>query len=44
VDRAAAVELNPNSKQGELIAALDPVQDRLMKRYQDAQAALKIAQ
>jgi type I restriction enzyme R subunit len=44
VDRVVAVELNPNSKQGELVAALDPVQDRLMKRYQAAQAALKIAQ
>jgi type I restriction enzyme, R subunit len=44
VDRLVAVELNPNSKQGELVAALDPVQDRLMKRYQAAQAALKFAQ
>ncbi len=43
VDRVVAVELNPNSKQRELVAALDPVQDRLMKRYQAAQAALKDA-
>jgi type I restriction enzyme, R subunit len=44
VDRVVAVELNPNSKQGELVAALDPVQDRLMKRFQAAQASLQIAQ
>ena len=44
VDRVVAVEFNPNSKQGELVAALDPVQDRLMKRYQAAQATLKVAQ
>jgi type I restriction enzyme, R subunit len=44
VDRVVAVELNPNSKQGELVAALDPVQERLMKRFQAAQAALKVAQ
>jgi type I restriction enzyme R subunit len=43
VDRVVDVELNPNSKQGELVAALDPVQDRLMRRYQAAQAALKVA-
>jgi len=44
VDRVVAVELNPNAKQSELIHALDPVQDRIMKRYQAAQAALKLAQ
>jgi len=44
VDRVVSVELNPNSKQGELVAALDPVQERLMKRFQAAQAALKVAQ
>jgi len=44
VDRVVAVELNPNAKQSELIHALEPVQDRVMKRYQAAQAALKLAQ
>lgn len=43
VDRVVAVELNPKSKQGDLVAALTPVVDRLMKRYKAAQEALKIA-
>lgn len=44
VERVVAVELNPNAKQSELINALDPVQDRVMKRYKAALAALKAAQ
>ena len=44
VDRVVAVELDPNAKQSDLVAALDPVQDRVMKRYKAAQEALKIAQ
>ncbi len=36
VDRVVAVEMNPNAKQSELIAALEPVQDRIMKRYKAA--------
>ncbi len=43
VDRVVAVELKPDAKQGELVAALEPVRDRLMKRYMAAQAALKVA-
>jgi len=43
VDRVVAVELNPKSKQGDLVAALTPVVDRLMKRYKAAQEALKVA-
>ncbi len=43
VDRVVAVELNPNAKQGDLVAALEPVSDRVMKRYKAAQEALKIA-
>lgn len=43
VDRVVAVELNPNAKQSELVSALDPVQDRLMKRYKAAQQALNTA-
>jgi type I restriction enzyme R subunit len=33
VDRVIAVEMNPGSKQGDLIAALEPVADRLLKRF-----------
>ena len=40
VDRVVAVELNPNAKQSELVAALEPVRDRLMKRYKAGQDAL----
>ena len=43
VDRVVAVELNPKAKQGELIAALEPVADRLLRTYKAAQEALKIA-
>ncbi|MFP5267021.1 MAG: UvrB domain 3-containing protein, partial [Acidobacteriota bacterium] len=44
VDRVVAVELNPNARQSELIAALDPVSDRLLKRYKAAQQQLKTAE
>ncbi|HQT00211.1 MAG: type I restriction endonuclease subunit R [Hydrogenophilales bacterium 16-64-46] len=44
VDRVVAVEMDPNAKQSELVAALEPVQDRVMKRYKAAQAALCAAQ
>ncbi|HUM99598.1 MAG TPA: type I restriction endonuclease [Halothiobacillus sp.] len=44
VERVAAVEINPNAKQSELIAALEPVRDRVIKRYKAAQTALKAAQ
>ncbi|MDP2820495.1 MAG: type I restriction endonuclease [Polaromonas sp.] len=43
VERVVAVELNPNAKQSELIYALEPVLDRLLKRYKAAQEALKLA-
>ena len=43
VDRVVAVELKPGAKQSELVAALEPVRDRLMKRYKAAQDALKAA-
>ena len=43
VDRVVAVETNQNAKQSELVAALEPVQDRVMKRYKAAQAALNAA-
>jgi type I restriction enzyme R subunit len=43
VARVVEVELNPNAKQSELIKALEPVQDRVVKRYKAAQVALKVA-
>jgi type I restriction enzyme R subunit len=43
VERVVAVELNPNARQSELVAAITPVEDRLMKRYKIAQGALKVA-
>ena len=43
VDRVVAVELDPKAKQSDLVAALDPVVDRLMKRYKAAQQALNAA-
>ncbi|MCF8168598.1 MAG: hypothetical protein K9K38_08255 [Rhodoferax sp.] len=43
VDRVVTVEMKPDAKQSELVAALEPVQDRLMKRYKAAQAAIRVA-
>jgi type I restriction enzyme R subunit len=43
VDRVVAVELKPDATQGELLKALEPVVDRLLKRYKAAQEALKTA-
>lgn len=43
VERVVMVELNPNTKQSELISAIDPVQDRIVKRYKAAQVALQVA-
>lgn len=43
VARVVAVELNPNAKQSELIAALEPVRDRIMRRYKAAMAEFKAA-
>jgi type I restriction enzyme R subunit len=37
------VELNPKSKQGDLVKALEPVSDRLMKRFKAARDALHAA-
>ncbi len=44
VERVAAAELNPNGTQAELLKALEPVADRLLKRYKAAREARKIAQ
>jgi type I restriction enzyme R subunit len=43
VDRVVAVELNPRATQGELVAALEPVADRLIRSYKAAQVALQVA-
>ena len=43
VNRVVEVELNPKSKQSELIAALEPCVDRVMRKYKAAQEALKAA-
>ncbi|QHP72174.1 type I restriction endonuclease subunit R [Bradyrhizobium sp. LCT2] len=44
VDRVVGVEMNPKAKQGDLIAALEPVVDRLLKRFKQAQEKLQTAQ
>jgi type I restriction enzyme R subunit len=44
VDRVVAVELNPKAKQGDLIAALEPVASRLLTQYKAAQARQKAAE
>jgi type I restriction enzyme R subunit len=43
VDRVVAVEWKPDGTQAELLKALEPVVDRLMKDYKAAQEALKQA-
>jgi type I restriction enzyme R subunit len=40
VDRVVKVELDPLSKQGDLVAALSPVAERLLRAYRAAQARL----
>jgi len=44
VERVVAVEMDPLSKQSDLVAALTPVEDRLVKRYKAALEELKAAQ
>jgi type I restriction enzyme R subunit len=43
VNRVVEAELKPGATQGELLKALEPVVDRLMKRYKAAQEAWKAA-
>jgi type I restriction enzyme R subunit len=43
IDRVVEVELNPKAKQSDLLKALEPVVDRLMKSFKAAQMALKRA-
>lgn len=42
VDRVALVELNPKASQAMLIAAIEPVADRLLKRYKAAFEEFKV--
>jgi hypothetical protein len=42
-NRVVAVEFAPGATQGELLAALEPVVDRLTRLYKAAQAALQVA-
>jgi type I restriction enzyme R subunit len=44
VNRVVEVEMNPNARQSELTAALEPVMSRLLHRYKAAQDRLKVAQ
>lgn len=44
VERVVAVELDPNASQSELSAAIEPVADRLLKRYKASAEQLRIAQ
>ena len=43
VERVVAVELKPKATQAELLKAIEPVADRLLKRYKSAQLALESA-
>jgi type I restriction enzyme, R subunit len=43
VDRVVAVELKPDAKQADLVIAIEPVADRLLKRFKAAQEALRAA-
>jgi type I restriction enzyme R subunit len=44
VERVALAEFNPKATQSMLVAAIEPVADRLLKRYKNAQLALAAAQ
>ena len=44
VDRVATIENNPMAKQADLISAIEPVADRLLKRFKAAQDRLRAAQ
>ena len=44
VERVVAVEMNPTASQAELSAALEPVADRLLRRYKNAFERMKAAQ
>lgn len=43
VDRVVKAELDPNSTQGDLVSAIMPVADRLLKAYKEAQNKRRLA-
>lgn len=43
VDRVVKAELHPQSKQGDLVAAIMPVTDRLLRAYKAAQESRRVA-
>ncbi len=43
VDRVALIELDPKATQGQLVAAIEPVADRLLKRFKAAKEAYNAA-
>ncbi|WP_200952367.1 type I restriction endonuclease subunit R [Mesorhizobium sp. Root552] len=43
VDRVVRVEMDPKGQQGQLVAAISPVADRLLKKFKIAQERLKTA-
>lgn len=43
IERVAKVELDPNAKQSDLVKALEPVADRLLRKYKDTQTELRVA-
>jgi type I restriction enzyme R subunit len=43
VERVVAAELTPGSSQGELLRAIEPVADRLLRHYRAAQESLQVA-
>ncbi|MEO8298526.1 MAG: DEAD/DEAH box helicase family protein [Burkholderiales bacterium] len=43
VDRVVQIELNPKATQAQLVAAIEPVADRLLKRFKAASEAFKAA-
>jgi type I restriction enzyme R subunit len=43
VERVVRVELDPRSKQSDLVAALEPVFDRVMRKHRAAREALRVA-
>jgi type I restriction enzyme R subunit len=44
VERVVAAEMKPGARQGELVAAIEPVVDRVTRRFRAAQEALKAAE
>lgn len=43
IDRLVAVELDPNATQGQLVAAIEPVAQRMLTQFKEAKGRYKIA-